>query len=161
MGFTITVQELKQKLDKGEKVVLIDVREPWEYNIAKIQGAQLIPLGTLGSEYKKLDPQAEIFKHRFSPIINLSTKAAPKYRLKKLRALADDVGIFGLIRQSPTTKSRAFGRSGGNIPLSSRVHPAAALSSPTPILVATGRRLRQSAAAPPSSRARALRERQD
>ncbi|TLY35822.1 MAG: rhodanese, partial [Nitrospirae bacterium] len=59
-GFTITVQELKQKLDKGEKVVLIDVREPWEYNIAKIQGAQLIPLGTLGSEYKKLDPQAEI-----------------------------------------------------------------------------------------------------
>ncbi len=60
MGFTITVQELKQKLDKGEKVVLIDVREPWEYNIAKIQGAQLIPLGTLGSEYKKLDPQAEI-----------------------------------------------------------------------------------------------------
>ena len=60
MGFTITVQELKQKLDKGENVVLIDVREQWEYNIAKIEGAQLIPLGTLGSEYKKLDPQAEI-----------------------------------------------------------------------------------------------------
>src|SRR6266545_8050366 len=60
MGLTITVQELKQKRDKGEKVVLIDVREPWEYNIAKIEGAQLIPLGTLATEYKKLDPQAEI-----------------------------------------------------------------------------------------------------
>lgn len=60
MGVTITVQELKQKLDRGEQLALIDVREPWEYNIAKIEGAQLIPLGTLGTEYKKLDPNAEI-----------------------------------------------------------------------------------------------------
>jgi len=59
-GFTITVQELKQKRDRGEPVVLIDVREPWEYALAKIEGAQLIPLGTLASEYKKLDPNAEI-----------------------------------------------------------------------------------------------------
>lgn len=63
MGFTITVQELKQKIDQGETVILIDVREPWEYNIAKIQGAQLIPLGTLATEYKKLDPNAEIVIH--------------------------------------------------------------------------------------------------
>src|SRR5207247_10062878 len=47
MGFTISVQELKEKLDRGEEFVLIDVREPWEYNICKIPGAQLIPLGTL------------------------------------------------------------------------------------------------------------------
>jgi adenylyltransferase/sulfurtransferase len=63
MGVTITVQELKQKLDRGEKVVLIDVREPWEYNIAKIESAQLIPLGTLAAEYKKLDPGTEIIMH--------------------------------------------------------------------------------------------------
>ena len=63
MGFTITVQELKQKLDQGEQLTLIDVREPWEYNIARIEGAQLLPLGTLGSEYKKLDPNAEIIVH--------------------------------------------------------------------------------------------------
>src|SRR5439155_650910 len=60
MGFAITVQELKEKLDRGEQIVLIDVREPWEYNICKIPGAQLIPLGALGTEYKKLDPNAEI-----------------------------------------------------------------------------------------------------
>jgi adenylyltransferase/sulfurtransferase len=63
MGFTISVQELKQKLDRGEQVTLIDVREPWEYNIAKIEGAQLIPLGTLGTAYKSLDPNAEIVIH--------------------------------------------------------------------------------------------------
>ena len=63
MSFTITVQELKRKLDLGEKLTLIDVREPWEYNIAKIEGAQLIPLGSLGTEYKKLEPNAEIVIH--------------------------------------------------------------------------------------------------
>ncbi len=63
MDFTITVQELKQKIDQGEKVVLIDVREPWEYSIAKIEGAQLIPLGTLSTEFKKLDSKAEIVIH--------------------------------------------------------------------------------------------------
>ena len=63
MGFTITVQELKEKLERGDKIVLIDVREPWEYNICKIPSAQLIPLGTLGTEYKKLDPNAEIVLH--------------------------------------------------------------------------------------------------
>ncbi|TLY45588.1 MAG: rhodanese [Nitrospirae bacterium] len=63
MGFTITVQELKEKLERGDKIVLIDVREPWEYNICKIPTAQLISLGTLGTEYKKLDPNAEIVLH--------------------------------------------------------------------------------------------------
>ena len=60
MGFTITPQALKQRLDEGAEVMLIDVREPWENNICKLEGTTLIPLGTLGSEYKKLDPEAEI-----------------------------------------------------------------------------------------------------
>lgn len=42
----ITVQELKERLDKGEKLNLIDVREPAEYEEYNI-GAQLIPLGKI------------------------------------------------------------------------------------------------------------------
>lgn len=42
----ITVEELKQKLDSGEKFIFIDVREPWEYEEFNL-GAQLIPLGSL------------------------------------------------------------------------------------------------------------------
>ncbi len=42
----ITAKELKERLDKGEKLILIDVREPSEYKQANI-GATLIPLGTL------------------------------------------------------------------------------------------------------------------
>jgi rhodanese-related sulfurtransferase len=42
----ITVQELKQKLEAGEKFVFIDVREPWEYEEFNL-GAQLMPVGDL------------------------------------------------------------------------------------------------------------------
>jgi riboflavin-specific deaminase-like protein len=42
-----------------------------------------------------IDPQAEIFKHRFSPIIILTTGRIAKTRLTRLRALADEVKICG------------------------------------------------------------------
>lgn len=60
MSITITPLELKKRLDQGDKITLIDVREPWEFNICKIPGAILMPLGTLSTEHKKLDPQADI-----------------------------------------------------------------------------------------------------
>ena len=41
---TITVDELKQKMDRGEKVNLVDVREPQEYAEVNI-GGRLVPLG--------------------------------------------------------------------------------------------------------------------
>jgi rhodanese-related sulfurtransferase len=45
---TITVQELKNRIDSGEQINLIDVREPNEYAQANIN-AQLIPLGQISS----------------------------------------------------------------------------------------------------------------
>jgi len=50
----ITVQELRQKLESGEKFVFIDVREPWENEEFNL-GAQLIPLGTLINSMYELD----------------------------------------------------------------------------------------------------------
>ena len=40
----VTVEELKQKLDKGEEVNLVDVREPHEFEEVNI-GGRLVPLG--------------------------------------------------------------------------------------------------------------------
>ena len=60
MSHTITVRELKDRLDKGDKVFLLDVREPHEYSIAKIEGSVLIPLGELPSSLEKLDQDTEI-----------------------------------------------------------------------------------------------------
>ena len=60
MSYTITVRELKDRLDKGDKVFLLDVREPHEFSMAKIEGSTLIPLGTLPQSLNQLDPADEI-----------------------------------------------------------------------------------------------------
>lgn len=60
MSYTMTVRELKDRLDKGDKVFLLDVREPHEYSLAKIEGSTLIPLGTLPASLNQLDPTDEI-----------------------------------------------------------------------------------------------------
>ncbi|MDX1412160.1 MAG: rhodanese-like domain-containing protein [Nitrospirales bacterium] len=60
MSHTITVRELKDRMDKGDKVFLLDVREPHEYSIAKIEGSVLIPLGELPTSLEKLDQETEI-----------------------------------------------------------------------------------------------------
>jgi adenylyltransferase/sulfurtransferase len=59
----ITVEELKAKLDKKEKFVLLDVREPHEYEIAKIPGSKLIPLGDLPKRVGELDKGAPLVVH--------------------------------------------------------------------------------------------------
>ena len=51
----IDPQEVKRRLDAGEKLHLIDVREPHEFAIAKIPGTRLIPLGTLNEHLHELD----------------------------------------------------------------------------------------------------------
>jgi adenylyltransferase/sulfurtransferase len=54
-GWDITVRELKQKIDNGEKVRLIDVREPHELDIAHLESAELFPLGNLAARMHELD----------------------------------------------------------------------------------------------------------
>lgn len=56
----ITAPDLKQKLDRGDKFVLLDVREQFEYDICRIEGSRLIPLGQLPSRMSELDSADEI-----------------------------------------------------------------------------------------------------
>ena len=60
MGFAISPKELKTSLDKGDKLVLVDVREEWEYSLAKLNGSILIPLGTLPQSLGRLNRDSEI-----------------------------------------------------------------------------------------------------
>ena len=57
---TITATELKAKRDREESFVLLDVREPFEWDICRIEGAKLIPLGQLPSRMSELDSADEI-----------------------------------------------------------------------------------------------------
>jgi molybdopterin/thiamine biosynthesis adenylyltransferase/rhodanese-related sulfurtransferase/molybdopterin converting factor small subunit len=64
LGPEITAEELRRELEqKGSGLVLIDVREPHEWEIAHIEGAQLIPLGQLPERLGELDGHAEIVTH--------------------------------------------------------------------------------------------------
>ena len=55
----ISVQELKEKIDKGEDFQLIDVREDFEYQVSNL-GGELIPLGGILIETDKIDKDKEV-----------------------------------------------------------------------------------------------------
>lgn len=60
----ITVQDLKQKLDNKENIVLVDCREKDEYEYCRIQGAVLIPLSEFEERAEKeLNPKDAIYIH--------------------------------------------------------------------------------------------------
>ncbi|HWZ96525.1 MAG TPA: rhodanese-like domain-containing protein [Candidatus Dormibacteraeota bacterium] len=56
----ITPAELKKKLDTKEKLLLIDVREPWEYETCRIEGAQLVPMRTIPANLQSLDVEEPV-----------------------------------------------------------------------------------------------------
>ena len=67
----ITPRELADRIARGDTPRIIDVREPHEWAIARIPGAELIPLATLGAAQSKLDPAAEIVIHCHSGVRSL------------------------------------------------------------------------------------------
>ncbi len=56
----ISATELQRKLEAKENFLLVDVREPYEYDIARTPGAKLLPLGELPSRMSELDSAQEI-----------------------------------------------------------------------------------------------------
>ncbi|MCB1025879.1 MAG: hypothetical protein KDB79_15900 [Acidobacteria bacterium] len=59
----ISVTQLKAKMDAGEDIELIDVRQPDEWATAKIEGAKLIPLGEIIQRMDEIDASKEIVVH--------------------------------------------------------------------------------------------------
>ena len=59
----ITATELSQRLKGGEEVQIIDVREPHEYEIARIPGTRLIPLGQVVNRMGEIDASHETVMH--------------------------------------------------------------------------------------------------
>ena len=59
----MTATELKQRLDKGDDIQIIDVREPHEYEIGQIPNSKLIPLGQVLNRMNEIDPDRETVVH--------------------------------------------------------------------------------------------------
>ncbi len=61
MDYEITPEQVRAKLDQQESFTLLDVRESWEFEAARIPGAKLMPMGDVPSRaHQELDPEDEI-----------------------------------------------------------------------------------------------------
>jgi adenylyltransferase/sulfurtransferase len=59
----ISPAELKRRVDAGEGIAILDVREPWEHEICAIPGARLIPMDELPARVRELDRTRAIVVH--------------------------------------------------------------------------------------------------
>jgi rhodanese-related sulfurtransferase len=60
MDYEINPEEVQQLRERGEKFVLLDVREPWEHDTARIEGSTLIPMDQVPARQQELDPDEHI-----------------------------------------------------------------------------------------------------
>src|SRR5258708_35812326 len=56
----IAPADVKARLDCGEKLFLVDGREPWEHQLCRIEGAKLVPLGSLAASLQTLPDVDEV-----------------------------------------------------------------------------------------------------
>jgi rhodanese-related sulfurtransferase len=56
----ITPAEMRERLDRGENFLLVDVREPWEYELCRIEGAKLLPMGSIPQNLQALDVDEDV-----------------------------------------------------------------------------------------------------
>ena len=91
----ISVKELDAKIKRNEKFVLIDVREPNEYQINKIPGSKLVPLGKLPERVNELDSADEIVVHcHFGGRSAKAVELLRKIGFKKVKNLAGGIDAW-------------------------------------------------------------------
>src|SRR5438309_3922374 len=92
-GAEITAQDLKAEWDRTPDLLVIDVREPHEHEIAHIDGAVLIPLAELPTRLGELDGHRELVTHRHHGARSLKAleilKAAGFSKVRSLRGGID------------------------------------------------------------------------
>lgn len=59
LPYEVSVSEVKSRLDAGEKLVLLDVREPGEHQVCRIDGALLIPMNTVPQRLQEIEVLAD------------------------------------------------------------------------------------------------------
>ena len=57
--FEITPQDVRKRVDSGEHITLVDVREPGEFELARIAGAELIPMRTVPAQLQHVEGLAD------------------------------------------------------------------------------------------------------
>jgi rhodanese-related sulfurtransferase len=88
----ITPGEVKARLDRGEKLVLVDVREPWEHQVCTIEGAQLIPMGSLAASLQTLSDVDELICYCHHGMRSLDAVSWLRFQgIEKAKSLAGGI----------------------------------------------------------------------
>ena len=90
----ISVHDLKQKMETNGVVTIVDVREPFEYEIARIEGSKLIPLGELPDRLDELDRDRYTVVHCHSGM-----RSAQAVQLLRREGFANVFNLAGGIAQ--------------------------------------------------------------
>lgn len=98
---SITPGKLKDRLDSGDRPVLLDVREEWEYALARIDDSTLIPLNALNERYTELDPAAEtvVICHHGARSAHV-TQALDRAGFAKVLNLEGGLDAYSLVDES-------------------------------------------------------------
>lgn len=96
-ALNLSPQDVKAKLDGGEKIVFLDVREPWEVAVNRLDGAVHIPLGELGRRYQELNPDDEIIAYCHMGVRSLkATRFLKDQQFKHVKNLAGGIDAWSL-----------------------------------------------------------------
>ena len=96
-ALNLSPQDVKAKLDGGEKIVFLDVREPWEVAVNRLDGAVHIPLGELGRRYQELNPDDEIIAYCHMGVRSLkATRFLKDQQFKNVKNLAGGIDAWSL-----------------------------------------------------------------
>ncbi|HEX4546445.1 MAG TPA: rhodanese-like domain-containing protein [Candidatus Acidoferrum sp.] len=84
--------DVKARIDRGEKLVLVDVREAWEYEVCRIEGARHVPLGSLAASLETLPDVDEVICYCHHGMRSLDAAAWLRFQgFEKAKSLAGGI----------------------------------------------------------------------
>jgi len=93
----ITPADVKARLDRGEKLHLVDVREPWEYDLCRIEGAKLVPLGSLAASLQTLPDVDEVICYCHHGMRSLDAASWLRFQgIERAKSLAGGIERWSL-----------------------------------------------------------------
>ena len=94
-AYELSPQEFKAAMDKDPSAVLVDVRETFEWDICRIDGAQLLPLSSFDPAKNELDPEATIYLYCYKGKRSMQAlKELKKAGFNKLKNLSGGIDLW-------------------------------------------------------------------
>jgi rhodanese-related sulfurtransferase len=88
----IEPRDVKQRLDRGDNLLLVDVRELWEFDACRIEGAKLLPLRTLPANLAAFDGAEDVVVYCHHGMRSLDAAAFLRSQgVEKARSMAGGI----------------------------------------------------------------------